>query len=147
MTAIDLTPVDMAGIHRAAFSFMRAWSAEEIAGLLGSPLCFALGAGDGFVLGRVVANEAELLTIAVHPARQRLGLGQHLLAGFLTEAERRGATRAFLEVAEDNQAAISLYRARGFVEIARRKKYYSTPAGLVDALIFAKALPDATPGF
>jgi ribosomal-protein-alanine N-acetyltransferase len=135
-----MSPAEMAAIHAAAFVVPRPWDAEEIAGLLGSPLCFALSRPDAFLIGRVVAGEAEVLTVAVGPNTRRQGSGRALLAGFLAEAQARLAKRAFLEVAADNHAAICLYQAAGFCEIARRKRYYATAASAVDALIFSKDL-------
>lgn len=96
----------------------------------------------GFLLGRIVADEAEVLTLAVDPASRRRGIGARLVAAFLAEAAARGAGRAFLEVAADNAAARALYAAAGFAEVARRRGYYRDPAGgAVDALVLARDLP------
>ena len=70
-----MTAAEMADVHAAAFTTPRPWSEAEIADLLASPLCFALTEPGGFLLGRVVAGEAELLTIAVAPDARRRGLG------------------------------------------------------------------------
>lgn len=92
-------------------------------------------------MGRVIADEAELLTLAVAPPARRQGLGRGLLAHFLDEARRRGATRAFLEVAADNGPACALYQAGGFAEDGRRRGYYRGPDGVVvDALLLSRAL-------
>jgi len=101
---------------------------------------FAVTAQEGFALGRAVAGEAELITIAVTPDRRRAGAGRALLARFEAEAIQRGAETAFLEVADDNAAALGLYRAAGWRETGRRKGYYAREGGTVDALTLAKAL-------
>lgn len=97
--------------------------------------------GDAFALGRCVAGEAELLTIAVDPASQGRGLGRLCLRRFLDACRDAGADRVFLEVATSNRAARSLYETEGFREDGRRKGYYRTSGGApVDALLMSKAL-------
>jgi ribosomal-protein-alanine N-acetyltransferase len=93
-------------------------------------------------LGRTVLDEAELLTVAVHPAEQGRGLGGALLARFLEQAAARGARRAFLEVAEDNAAARALYGRAGFTPVGRRRSYFLAPGGRrIDAVVMARDLP------
>jgi [ribosomal protein S18]-alanine N-acetyltransferase len=126
----------MAALHAAAFVTPRPWTVAELRDLLSSPLVFGLTEGEaGFLLGRVVADEAELLTIAVAPDARRQGLGRKLVAGFLAEARLRGATQAFLEVAAPNTAARQLYLSQGFVASGLRKGYYHGPEGRLDALV------------
>lgn len=124
----------MAALHGRAFTVPRPWSAAEIAGLLASPLCFVLQAPGGFAMGRVVAGEAELLTIAVEPEKQGQGIGRALMADFLAEAKARGAESIFLEVASTNAPARALYSGAGFVESGRRKGYYDG----VDAVVMVR---------
>ena len=136
-----MTPEAMAGLHALCFSMPRPWSQEEFAELLNSPLCFVLTVEGGFVLGRVVAGEAELLTIAVAPDRRRAGLGRHLTAAFLAEARSRGAESAFLEVAASNAVARALYAAAGFTAAGQRRGYYHAPDGRrEDALVLVRSL-------
>jgi ribosomal-protein-alanine N-acetyltransferase len=127
-----------------------AWSAETFAGLLLLPGTFgfiaaARGVPQGFVLARAAADEAEILTIAVARGSRRRGLGGRLMQMAAGEAAGRGAARLFLEVAEDNEAALALYRALGFAEAGRRPSYYGK-AGQPrrDALLMALRL-DAPP--
>lgn len=133
---------DLARLHADCFVMPRPWSAAEIEGLMGSPGVFLLTEGDlGFLMGRALAGEAELLTVAVAPAARRQGLGARLVARFLAEARARGADRAFLEVAAGNAAARSVYGAAGFAEVGRRRGYYRGPGGQIDdALVLAQAL-------
>ncbi len=88
-----------------------------------------------------MADEAEIVTIATDPGAQRQGSARRLLATFEGQASERGATRVFLEVAADNLAAIALYQAAGYHEVARRAGYYNrSGGGRVDALILEKPL-------
>ena len=129
----------MAALHAASFVTPRPWSEAEITALLDSRFSFALTRPDGFVLGRVVAGEAELLTLAVEPAARGAGLGGALLREFIEEAQRRGATQAFLEVAADNATAIRLYQRQGFTNQGRRRGYYAAADGTKsDAIVMAR---------
>lgn len=141
-----MTPEDMAALHARAFAGQgRAWSATEFSDLLASPLVFAVGDTRGFALGRVIADEAELLTIATDPALRRQGVARACLAAFERTAAKRGARSAFLEVADDNSAAKALYSAAGFSQAALRKGYYPRPnRPAVDALVLRRDLA-ATP--
>ncbi len=132
-----MTPADLARLHAACFTTPRPWSEAEIAGLLDSPFTFLLTEPAGFLLGRVIADEAELLTLAVDPAARRQGNGRRLVAAFLAEARRRGATTVFLEVARSNPEARALYAAAGFAETGCRPRYYGPQE---DALILSHPL-------
>jgi [ribosomal protein S18]-alanine N-acetyltransferase len=137
----ELSTNDMAAIHAASFTTPRPWSGAEIDSLLQSRFVFALCESQGFLLGRALAGEAELLTLAVDPAARRQGLGAKLVSGFLAQARLRDATTAFLEVAADNLAAQSLYLGIGFTLSGRRKGYYHALDGTKqDALVFTRAL-------
>lgn len=136
-----MTPEDMAACHARAFSGQgRAWSSKEFSDLLASAHVFAVHRPQSFALGRAVADEAELLTIATEPEHRRKGLGKETLAGFESVAASRGATRLFLEVSAGNLPAIALYISAGYKETGRRKGYYQTPQGREDALMMEKIL-------
>lgn len=131
----------LAGLHRAAFP-ADPWSEPAMARLLAMPGAFALiatreGGPAGFVLARVAADEAEIVTLGVVPAHRRRGIGRRLLAATAGEAAQRGAARLFLEAAETNLAARRLYAADGFREAGRRRCYY--PDG-TDAVVLARPL-------
>ena len=129
----------MARLHGAAFQTPRPWSQAEIADLLASPFCFVVAEPQGFVMGRVVAGEAELLTIAVDPPAQGQGVGTRLMRRFLEELDQRGAEQVFLEVAETNAPARALYTKAGFVITGRRPGYYHGPKGVaVDAVVMGR---------
>lgn len=137
-----MTPEALAVLHGQCFRSPPPWSAADFAGLLADPLAFLLVEGDAaFLLGRALAGEAELLTLAVSPDARRLGLGRKLVARFLYQARLRGAESAFLEVSAENPAAIALYESAGFTRTSVRRGYYRTAEGApVDALVMHRAL-------
>ncbi len=137
-----MTPADLAALHARCFRTPPPWSAADFATFVADPLAFLLVEGDaGFLLGRAVAGEAELLTLAVAPESRRLGLGRRLVARFVYQAQLRQAQRAFLEVSAENPAAIALYDSAGFRAEGRRRGYYATPQGArIDALVMARDL-------
>jgi len=131
----------IAQLHGACFD--RSWSAESFRALLDDP--FVAGAMtqqgstmSGFILWRVVAGEAEILTIAVAPDRRQSGLGRSLLGGAMVHAIQQGAEEMFLEVAESNEGALALYRSFGFEQVARRDSYYEESGE--DALVLRTGL-------
>ena len=137
---------DCAVIH--APSFAHPWSEAEFESLLASAACLADGAfeGDagplaGFVLSRRAADEAEILTIAFAPRLRRRGAGRALLERHMKRLGETGTTRLYLEAAEDNVAALALYRRLGFKEEGRRKGYYRRDDGpAMHALVMARSL-------
>nr|WP_233152136.1 GNAT family N-acetyltransferase [Marinibacterium profundimaris] len=138
-----MSPANMAALHALAFarSPARPWSEAEFRDLLGTTGTYAVGHAEAFAVARVIADEAELLTIATHPSRRRMGLARSMMTVWQREAIARGATRAFLEVAADNLAALRLYHACGYTEVGRRKNYYQRPgATSADALTMSRDL-------
>lgn len=123
--------------------FGEAWTMAQCAGLLPLPgVWLILARRDeavlGFALARLVADEAELLLLAVKNAGQGRGVGKILLEHFEDEAVGRGATRLHLEVREGNHA-LSLYERAGFGLVGRRRDYYCGQKGdRYDALTLAK---------
>lgn len=131
-----------------ALLFEDAWSKESIAEMLEHPGATALVAQGGtpprplgFVIGRIAADEAEILTLAVAPWAQRLGIGRRMVEGLVRAVKRAEARRLHLEVAADNGAGLALYRKLGFAEVGRRKGYYVRKRGpSADALLLALEL-------
>ena len=129
----------LAGIHAQAFD--APWDEPALASLLGQVGVHAVVRPDGFILIRVVADEAEVLTLAVSPSARGRGLGTILVAGAIDLARAAGAERLFLEVAEDNAPARALYDRLGFETAGRRRRYYARSAGTAaDALILSLSL-------
>lgn len=134
----DLVP--LAAIHAACFA--DAWDVRALAELLAGPGVFAVSAADGFLLARVAADEAEILTLAVRPEARRRGTGAALVAAAASQAQSRGARALFLEVGVANTAARALYTRLGLAEAGRRKGYYAQPgAAAQDALVLRSNLP------
>jgi [ribosomal protein S18]-alanine N-acetyltransferase len=136
-----------AALHRAAFG-EEAWDEKSIGEILNMPGALgrlAVGAQDqpqGFLLSLHVLDTAELLTLAVDPACRRQGIGRLLVRDLFAIAQHLGGTELFLEVAADNIAAITLYRAEGFIQDGYRRDYYRRGSGVhVDAHVFRRALP------
>ena len=136
-----MTPADLARIHVRAFPQERGWSEEEFATLLAQPGAVLSGDARAFALLRVVADEAEVLTIATDPDHRRKGHARAALAEAEAMAAALGATAVFLEVAEDNTPAQELYAQAGYHQVGRRPNYYVPKnAAPVAALVLRKDL-------
>lgn len=95
----------------------------------------------GFILARIVMDEAEILSIGVPPQWRKAGIGRALLAVALNRVQENGANKVFLEVGKDNPAAVALYSHMGFKQVGLRKKYYRRSDGtLIDAFVMQKGL-------
>jgi [ribosomal protein S18]-alanine N-acetyltransferase len=124
------------------------WDVTAFNGLLSHPASTSLVArignppqSIGFVIGRLAADEAEVVTLGVGAPWQRHGVGRRLIEGFARAAKRAEAKRLFLEVAADNVPATVMYSRLGFKEVGRRKGYYQRTAGApMDALQLAMTL-------
>jgi ribosomal-protein-alanine N-acetyltransferase len=136
-----MTPETMAALAARAYAHATPWTATDFGDALGQPTTLLIDAPNGFLLARVIADEAEILALATDPAAQRQGIATALLARFVVEAAARGARHAFLEVADDNAPARALYSRTGFAETGRRRGYYPRATGAADALILSRALP------
>ena len=128
----------IAALHAA--SFARGWSEQEVEGLLTDRHVIAYRAmvGSvmaGFIMSRLVEDEAEILSIAVAGSRRGRGLARNLLTLHLRRLAGLGARAVFLEVDEHNVAAIRLYGRAGFREISRRPNYYPGADGKAAAAL------------
>ena len=121
----------------AAFGehFGEAWTRSQCAGILpmsGVSLTVAReperGTAVGFSLSRSVADESELLLLAVLPSHHRQGVGRHLLSDFMDRARANGIARVHLEV-RDGNPAVEMYRAAGFTQVGKRSNYYHASNG------------------
>jgi ribosomal-protein-alanine N-acetyltransferase len=123
----------LAEIHASAFK--RGWSDAEFEALLLQSGVHAVMAHyrnalgkripAGFILYRLVTDEAEILSVAVTPACRRRGIGKALIEEALRHLYREGARSIHLEVEDSNVAAIGLYRGVEFRESGRRAGYYT----------------------
>lgn len=125
------------------------WSAEQIISALAMPgtlVAYAFAKHDdtrplGFALIRQIADEAELLLIAVEPNQRGKGLGGQLLDYMIETCSVSNARDMFLEVRAENTDAIYLYKSRGFEVVGKRPGYYRSDNGqLHDALTMHRRL-------
>lgn len=125
-----------------ALSFNEPWSEKAFLQELKNPLPFSfsyvLRTKDkeqllGYTCFWILAQEVQLLTLAVSPHLRNQGLGSYLLKWVLKKAKEKKVSVAFLEVRSSNIAAIHLYKKHAFREFSRRKNYYTHPQE--DALI------------
>lgn len=127
--------------------FGEAWTRSQLSGILPMAGVFLMLAVDrlrdsvvGFSLFRTVADECELLLIAVLPDEQRRGIGRLLLDDFMERARTKSLRRIHLEV-RDGNPAIGMYRAAGFSPVGRRRNYYHSVSGSRhDAITLAREL-------
>lgn len=136
----------MAAHH--ALGFSDSWSADSFARMLAMPGTYgylAVAGADlaGFILMRALGEEAEILTITVDPGHRRKSIGRFMLDAAIREALTRGVTEMFLEVAQNNDAALALYTACGFTQMGRRIGYYRQADRAVDALTLRRSLSPA----
>src|SRR3990172_5311596 len=128
----------IAGLHAA--SFRRGWSEPEVEALLLDRHVIAHRAGSGrklagFIMSRLVGDEAEILSVAVERSNQGRGLARRLLDLHLRRLAGLGARTVFLDVDEHNRPAIRLYDRAGFAEISRRPNYYPASDGTAAAAL------------
>lgn len=114
-------------------SFSDPWSEQAFLGMIDSPLAILLvGLGsEGQVVGYAAATAAwedgEILNVAVDRDSRGEGTGGLLLDAAIASLKDQLVGRVFLEVRESNEAAIALYRSRGFAEMSVRRNYYKHP--------------------
>ena len=93
------------------------------------------GEAIGFVIGRAIADEGEVLTLCVVPEHRRQGIASALMDRLRELLAPR--QRILLEVAVTNQAACDLYKSLGFREVGQRRTYYRRHGRAVDALVLS----------
>jgi [ribosomal protein S18]-alanine N-acetyltransferase len=137
---------ECAAIHATSFAYP--WQEADFEQLFVASGTFADGAIEakeehlaGFVLSRITAGEAEILTIAVAPEWRRRGIATSLLTPHMAGLAAIGVDRLFLEVDAENAAARALYTNFGFEQVGERKAYYRTAgARLAGALVLRRDL-------
>jgi ribosomal-protein-alanine N-acetyltransferase len=135
---------DAAQLHQEVFPW--AWTGDTFRQFLQDPLVLGFKVEEnkvllGYILWREIGDEAEILTIVVKPSAQQKGIGGFLITALFTHLKEKNISKLFLEVAEDNEKAISFYREHGFSFLSKRPNYYRRkikPA--VSALNFYKKI-------
>jgi len=148
-----LIPVGLA--HTSAIGTIQArcfddpWSERSVADVIVSPGAFGYVAARpngrtdmaiGYVIARVTGEDAELLSLGVVPEQRRCGVARRLIDEVLRIGALRGVRRLYLEVAEDNSPAQTLYSAYGFVQVGRREGYYRRNVGAKAALTMCRVM-------
>jgi ribosomal-protein-alanine N-acetyltransferase len=131
----DATLRDAAAIAKLhAASFHRGWSEDELESLLVernvlTHRATVNGRLVGFIMSRMAASEAEILSVAVAASYRGKGLARRMLNLHMGRLSGVGTRVIFLEVDESNAAARQLYRRAGFGEAGRREGYYAAADG------------------
>ena len=124
----------LAELHKQCFPD-RPWSASDFADLKKSG-CEIIASDNGFIVWRVVADQAEIISIGVAPHARRNGIAGALILLMEQELKKSSIVNVFLEVSEVNSPAKKLYEKYGFKPTGRRPKYYNG----TDAIIMQKDL-------
>lgn len=124
----------LAELHKLCFSH-RPWDADDFRDLKKSG-CEIVASENGFIVWRTVCDEAEIITIGVHPAVRGAGIATAMLGLMEHEIKKAGVKKIFLEVSAENAPAIALYKKCGFIQNGRRPKYYDG----IDAVLMKKEI-------
>ena len=142
----------LADIH--AICFRHSWSADSFKSFLknkvhravvasvNGPVSRTVNEPVGFVLIRSIAGEAEILSIAVAPEHRETGIASGLLYKICELMKEEKVKKIFLEVGQQNAAALRLYERAGFKPVGNRKAYYRSAGDERpgDAIIMEKIL-------
>ena len=109
--------------------FKTPWTRESMVFEITHPLSVSVveqrdGKVAAFAVGRVIADEAEIMKIATLAEYRRQGIARMMMTELLDKMRGKGALTCYLEAASKNAAAIALYKSMGFEEISVREQYY-----------------------
>lgn len=109
--------------------FKEPWTWESMVFELSHPLSVSSvvwrdGKIAAFAVGRVIADEAEVMKIATLEKYRRQGIAREMMIELLDKMRGKGAVTCYLEAASRNAAAIALYKSLGFEEVYVRALYY-----------------------
>ena len=124
----------IAELHKLCFPH-KPWAANDFAELKKSG-CEIVASPNGFIVWRTVCDEAEIITVGVHPDARGAGIAIAMLGIMENEVKKAGAKKIFLEVSAENAPAIELYKKCGFMQNGLRPKYYDG----VDAILMQKEI-------
>jgi ribosomal-protein-alanine N-acetyltransferase len=123
-------PAALAQTHGMAFDG-KGWPAADFERYLGDTTILIHGNDTCFAVFRLAAPEAEILTLATHPDAQGRGHAESMLLGALDALASAKIETVFLEVADDNAAALALYARAGFAQFSTRSNYYANGASAI----------------
>ena len=117
------------------------WSSEAFADTLRLDYAYYLcarieGRIRGIAGARLVAGDAYISNVSVHPKMRREKIGYRLMKELLSHLDEKGAEAYTLEVRSKNRAALGLYEKLGFKKEGLRKDFYTGPRD--DAIIMWK---------
>lgn len=139
---LDATDLDSVRNLLSSVPEAAPWSAEHFRLALQKDLSARVAEEEGTVYGLVVfrtmADEAEILNLAVDSTRRRRGIGSQLMKDALAACKAAKVKKIFLEVRGSNEAARNFYLRMGFTKVGRRHRYYSKP--IEDALVLARTV-------
>lgn len=109
--------------------FKNPWTWESMVFELSHPLSVSSvvwrdGRVAAFAVGRVIADEAEVMKIATREKYRKQGIAREMMSELLEKMRGKGAVTCYLEVASHNAAAIALYKSFGFEKVSVRALYY-----------------------
>ena len=122
----------IANLHKKCFP-NKPWSADDFRDLKNSG-CEIIMSENGFIVYRIVVDEAEIITIGVNPDFRRQGIAAAMVGIIEKTLKNQGVKKIFLEVASNNIPAQKLYENSGFIRVGLRPKYYDG----VDAILMSK---------
>ncbi|KAK9806124.1 hypothetical protein WJX72_002299 [[Myrmecia] bisecta] len=143
---------DLEALYQIEVTCQEAWSYDQLQEEISRDIAIVLVAEGtcglcGFIVGWHVADEVQVLELAVHPSARRRGIASDLMKALLAHCQRSGraVSIAILEVSANNGPAIALYTRLGFQTVGRRRGYYSNGD---DALLMHRVLLNeaAAPG-
>jgi len=123
---------ELSNLHKKCFP-SKPWSADDFRDLKQSG-CEIIMSENGFVVYRIVVDEAEIITIGVNPEKRRLGIASAMIGIIEKTMQSQGVKKIFLEVASNNIPAQKLYENSGFKVVGLRPKYYDG----IDAILMSK---------
>lgn len=125
-------------------SFEKPWTAGEFGKMLSHQETGGLIALNaqlaplGFILVRGAGDEAEILTLCVDPHHRGQKIATRIIDRLIADHKAQEMGRIFLEVGQENQPAIALYRQCGFEPVGERPDYYRKPGEMPEnAIIMA----------
>ena len=123
---------ELANLHKKCFP-KKPWSADDFRDLKRSG-CEIIMSANGFMVYRIAADEAEIITIGVNPEKRRLGIASAMIGIIEKAIKSQGVKKIFLEAASTNTPAQKLYENLGFKVVGLRPKYYDG----IDAILMSK---------
>jgi ribosomal protein S18 acetylase RimI-like enzyme len=140
LVALENTVFQTDRISRRQFHYLLTKGRAAVVKAVASETSGQTLAGAMALLFRRGSDRARIYSLAVAPEARRQGIAQRLLAYAEEESRRRSMKGIVLEVREDNQEALALYRTAGFQRIGRRLNYYEDGAAAARlGKVFARA--------